>query len=351
MEFKQLCVFNKNIFFILILLFAPLAQAFIFDSWQWIFVKENLSKNRGATHQLFLAVKSSDKVKTVSALNQGASINARDRKGKTPLHWAVYKNDTLMAALLLHRGADPNAVNRRHRTPLHWAVLKPSNKLTRLLLEKGADPNIQDKRGWTPLHWLALKPDKRSSIRNRTSEKVKNENELPLYWNEKDLEKMRLLLTFKAHSNLKDESDNAKETNDPQFKVNLNLKDESGRTPLHYAVLNGRLEIVELLVENGADINAKDWIDETPLHLISKRKLLKGRSSAIARLHSLAIAKLLLENGADPNALNFYKISPMQFSVQNATGGLQALLSRFGGVIPPQSLCMKLFQKWKPPFK
>jgi ankyrin repeat protein len=42
---------------------------------------------------------------------------------------------------------------------------------------------------------------------------------------------------------------------DPQA---VGVKDDQGATPLHYATLNGHREIVELLLERGADINARD---------------------------------------------------------------------------------------------
>jgi ankyrin repeat protein len=37
-----------------------------------------------------------------------------------------------------------------------------------------------------------------------------------------------------------------------------NQRDESGATPLHYATLNGHRQIVQLLLERGADINSRD---------------------------------------------------------------------------------------------
>jgi ankyrin repeat protein len=37
-----------------------------------------------------------------------------------------------------------------------------------------------------------------------------------------------------------------------------NQRDESGATPLHYATLNGHRQIVQLLLEQGADINRTD---------------------------------------------------------------------------------------------
>jgi len=50
----------------------------------------------------------------------------------------------------------------------------------------------------------------------------------------------------------------------------LNARDENGNTMLHWAVINGHLDIVELLVEEGANINAVNWHGDTPLHLAAK---------------------------------------------------------------------------------
>jgi len=62
-----------------------------------------------------------------------------------------------------------------------------------------------------------------------------------------------------------------------------------GTTPLHIAAGHGHFDIVKILVENGANVNAKDLMGFTPLH------------SAIMGNH-LAIVKFLIENGADINA-------------------------------------------------
>jgi PBP1b-binding outer membrane lipoprotein LpoB len=48
------------------------------------------------------------------------------------------------------------------------------------------------------------------------------------------------------------------------------LLGQDGATPLHFAALNGRKVIVELLIVKGADVNAKDDNGRTPLDWASK---------------------------------------------------------------------------------
>jgi len=45
----------------------------------------------------------------------------------------------------------------------------------------------------------------------------------------------------------------------------VNAKDESGKIPLHWAAWRGRNEIVELLIAEGVDVNAKNRLSLTPL--------------------------------------------------------------------------------------
>ena len=57
----------------------------------------------------------------------------------------------------------------------------------------------------------------------------------------------------------------------------------NGQTPLHSAASEGHLEMVSLLVQKGAEINAKDKSGQTPMDL------------ANANQHQ-DVAKLLAEN-------------------------------------------------------
>ena len=62
-------------------------------------------------------------------------------------------------------------------------------------------------------------------------------------------------------------------------------KDNNGRTPLHYECENGYIEIVQYLIEKGADIEAKDIDQKTPLFIAYE----KGH---------LSIVKCLISKGA-----------------------------------------------------
>ena len=49
--------------------------------------------------------------------------------------------------------------------------------------------------------------------------------------------------------------------------ADVNAKSDLGRTPLHNAARWVQMEIAELLIANGADVNAKNVDGETPLDL------------------------------------------------------------------------------------
>ncbi|CAA2940315.1 acyl- -binding domain-containing 1-like [Olea europaea subsp. europaea] len=68
--------------------------------------------------------------------------------------------------------------------------------------------------------------------------------------------------------------------------VPADLRDSEGRTPLHWAVDRGHMNITELLLKKNADVNAKDDEGQTPLHyaVVCERA---------------AIAELLVKNNAD----------------------------------------------------
>ena len=63
----------------------------------------------------------------------------------------------------------------------------------------------------------------------------------------------------------------------------------SGETPLHWAARFGQSQVAELLIAEGADVNAKNVVGQTPLHL------------AAGASHQ-EIIELLIAEGAEVNA-------------------------------------------------
>jgi ankyrin repeat protein len=55
--------------------------------------------------------------------------------------------------------------------------------------------------------------------------------------------------------------------------ADVEAKDKWGRTPLYYACLNDNLECAELLIDAGADVGAKDRFERTPLDLAQSNEM------------------------------------------------------------------------------
>ncbi|MFH1643948.1 MAG: ankyrin repeat domain-containing protein [bacterium] len=114
--------------------------------------------------------------------------------------------------------------------------------------------------------------------------------------------------------------------------INIDAKNYLGNTPLHKAAKYGNFEVVQILVQNKAKINELSYTDRTPLHLsietnnniISEFLINNGtninsntNSLKYTPLHTAIIAfnvniiKLLLEKSADPNLKDIYGNTPL----------------------------------------
>ena len=137
---------------------------------------------------------------------------------KTPLSMAAQEGHRDVVNLLLDRGADPNKADIFGLTPLHEAAKRGHKNVVRILLERGGDPNRVDMWGRTPLHRAAW-----------------NGMESPLYPSlgyHKEVIQM-------LH----------------QGGAELNVKDRKGATPLHNAIKQGDRDVVQVLLDAGANPN------------------------------------------------------------------------------------------------
>jgi len=101
-------------------------------------------------------------VEEVAALlASGAEVHARDKIGRTSLHFAAASYSVQASAitqLLLANGADVDARDNRGHTPLHYAASSRSPQapdIITLFLEKDASVKARDNHGHTPLHYAA----------------------------------------------------------------------------------------------------------------------------------------------------------------------------------------------------
>ena len=81
----------------------------------------------------------------------------------------------------------------------------------------------------------------------------------------------------------------------------INARDGSNASPLHVACEYGHAELAESLLERGTDVNTRDNFDVTPLHVAGKT----GRRD---------IMRLLLDHGADVNARNCNSQTPLHWT-------------------------------------
>jgi ankyrin repeat protein len=86
---------------------------------------------------------------------------------------------------------------------------------------------------------------------------------------------------------------------------------------LSYAAKRGHKEIVELLIANGADVNTKDVVGMTPLHIAARR----GHKE---------IVELLIDNGMDVNTKS-YSGTPLDQAIRDKHPETADLLRKHGG--------------------
>ena len=235
---------------------------------------------------------------------EGTDVNALHFE-MPPLNWAVTMGQTAAAELLIQHGADVNGRNRDDNTALHLAMFLGRAETAELLLKSGADVNARNNDGATPIDTLTvpwemtkmgagfmaveLKREQvetgRAKIREILSADAKFETEI--------------LRNSQNNSNTAQSLSEAAFTGDiPAMKRALadgadpNTKDpQSGSRVLALAALMGHTEVVALLLEHGADINARSQDGGTALH-------------AAAFLGRAETVKLLLEKGADTTLRN-----------------------------------------------
>lgn len=152
------------------------------------------------------------------AIDRGASVHVPlDARGDTPLHIAASRGDLGFVRMLLDAGADPNALNRNGVSPLTSACPLGAEDVVEALLAAGANPNgVEGSSSDLPLLLVAGWPDM-----------------------------VEMLVEAGADVTRHSPYD--------------------GDTAVHRALKAGNHESITYLVAHGADVNAKNSSNNTPL--------------------------------------------------------------------------------------
>ena len=110
-----------------------------------------------------------------------------------------------------------------------------------------------------------------------------------------------------------------KRTEKDGFDINAPLK-EDGSTALMVAAAAGQNEVIQFLLEKGADVNAKKIFDYTPLMISINNS-------------QTETARLLIEKGAEVNAFTNIKETPLSFAIEKCNAQLVNLLIEKGADI------------------
>ena len=97
-------------------------------------------------------------------------------------------------------------------------------------------------------------------------------------------------------------------------------RNRDGYTPLHLAVSKCRVEIVQMLIDHGADVNAKGKNDLTPLHVV-------------ASLGHVTMAEFLLAEGSEIDALDCRNWTPLHYSAMGGHSDVAEFLVNHGAKI------------------
>lgn len=216
----------------------------------------------GAQTLLFEAVKNDDPVRVQEVIDAGVWLDAWDVKGYSALNQAVRDNKPKAAKVLLEAGADPEGrIQAKSRSLLDKAIRERHLEIVALLLKHGA---VLD-RG-------EVKPDDLSGALRGT------------VW-EKDPATLRVLLAA---------------------GVEPDISSSNGYTALMDAAKQNELEIAQILIAAGADVNACASHNRYPLRLAKGNR--KVDTTEMVALLQQAGAKDLGREVCEPTPPELHRI-------------------------------------------
>ncbi|MBD5411750.1 MAG: hypothetical protein HDR51_03260 [Treponema sp.] len=279
-------------------------------------------RKRSLQNSLLEAVRNHDKESVQKLIAKGASVNNRNNHGRYPLETAVESDDKEMVLFLIEKGAD---VDNGVQYPLVIAVKKGNKDIVSVLIEKGAKVNFyytkpldyaKDEEIITLLRSHGAITQKEqdeadvdfvNAVRCHDTERVKqlipkisDIDIIPArVYNNPNMPKDVFELVIQSYNQNTDKVEEYKQKN---------------VTPLIYAAARGDIETVKLLVENGANVNARTSYGVTALTW--------GAIVIISDVdleHTVELIDFLASKGANVNEKYFNELDSDMTALMSAT--------------------------------
>ena len=220
-------------------------------------------------------------------IENGADVDAKDKLNETPLLLAMSncsnKEGRIIIEILINSKANVNVLaNEEGYSPLHGAITMGNEYMVSYLIQNGANVNLKTlKTGESPISWAVV------SVNTILPCLKALEINSPLNY-QKALESRENIIQMLM--------DNG---------ADVDALDNNGFMPLYYAAkANDNQQAFKILIQNGAEVNCMIENYIPLIYLILHEKLFD-------------CAKTLLENGADLDAIGEYGYTILMHAVMD----------------------------------